>query len=150
MTLIICPGDLQVAREASFEGRLSDQSRAGFRSGRVVVDAGERSIRSQQYAGSGCAVARRSDSRNYAARGRIFRGQFGDIPCLRQRKPRRPAARLRLRWRLLPVRASVLVRVWKRCLFATSDQSGAQARSKKAMIVGRSRGSHCAARARHS
>ena len=36
---------LHVAREASFEGRASDQSRAGFRSGRVVVDAGEWSIR---------------------------------------------------------------------------------------------------------
>jgi hypothetical protein len=59
-----------------------------------------------------------ADSRNYAARGGNFRGQFGDIPCLRQRKPRRPAARLRLWWWLLPVRASALVRVRKRCLFA--------------------------------
>jgi hypothetical protein len=129
-----------VAREASFEGRASDQSRAGFRSGGIVVDAGER-IRSQQCAGSGCAVARRSDSRNYAARGRIFRGQFGDIPCLRQRKPRQPAARLRLWWWLLPVRASALVCVRKGCLFATSDQSGAQVRSEKAIIVSRGRGS---------
>ncbi len=44
----------------------------------------------------------------------------------------------------MPVRASALVRVRKRCLFApaaTTDQSGAQARSEKAIIVSRGRGS---------
>jgi hypothetical protein len=57
--------------------------------------------------------------------------------------------RLRLWWWLLPVRASTLHRIRKRRLFAASDQSGAQARSEKTIIVGRGRGLQFAARPRH-
>jgi hypothetical protein len=126
-------GDLHV-REASLEAKAMQQSRAGFGSGWFVVHGGERSIWSRQYACSGYAVAqRRSGTRNCTPRGGNFRRHLGDIPCLRQGNPSRPAARLRLWWWLLPVREGVLVRVRKRCLFAFSgsDQTGAQESSTK-------------------
>ena len=49
--------------------------------------------------------------------------------CLRQRKSSRQAARLRLWWWLLPIRASAGVRAWRRGLFdptASPDRTDAQ------------------------
>jgi hypothetical protein len=130
------PWEILHVREASLEAKAMQQSRAGFGSGWFVVHGGERSIWSRQYACSGYAVAqRRSGTRNCAPRGGNFRRHLGDIPCLRQGNPSRPAARLRLWWWLLRVRAGALVRVRERCLSpsAPCDEAGAQAGSETAI-----------------
>ena len=133
---IIHPGDSTCRARGKLRRESVGAQRYPVLGAGVIVVAGERSIRSEQYAGSGYAVVqRRSDSRNCAPRGGNFRCQLGNISCLRQRKPGRQTARLRVWWWLLPVR-----RVWKRTLFAAEfgsiapfDHASAQARSKKAV-----------------
>jgi hypothetical protein len=79
---------------------------------------------------SGVSVAAGSTS-DAPARDAAVRQEMtlGDVPCLRQRKSSRQAARVWLWWRLLPVRASAVVCARKRYLFAPTaspDWKGAQ------------------------
>ena len=65
----VCPGESHVTHETNFQSKASEQSCARFGSGRAVIDAGERSVRSSRADSEYAGAKRSSDSGNYAPRG---------------------------------------------------------------------------------